>query len=160
FGNVGTNGMALGGGIFNSAGANSILMNVTIASNACIANGTNFYGANGIQAGVQIANTNGTLRLHNSIIAYPGTNSNAYGLITDDGFNISSDGSANFASGSSYNYTDPKLGPLANNNGPTLTMNLLSISPAIDFGDSSGAPSTDQRGFARPNGGGFDIGAV
>jgi hypothetical protein len=38
-------------------------------------------------------------------------------------------------------------------------MALLSNSPAIDSGDSSGAPSTDQRGFFRPFGDGVDMGA-
>jgi hypothetical protein len=154
------NGNALGGGVFNAAGATSIWMNVTIASNFCFASGTGFVGTNGFSQGAQAANSNGVLELHNSIIAYGGTNGNAFGPITDLGFNISSDGSASFASGASYNYTDPQLGPLQNNFGPTLTMNLLPISPAIDFGDSIGAPPTDQRGFPRPNGGGVDIGAV
>lgn len=106
-----------------------------------------------------MANTNGTLRLHNSIIAYGGTNGNAFGPITDDGFNISSDGSANFDSGASYNYTDPKLAPLDYYTGPTLCMALLSNSPAVDFGDNSDAPPTDQRGYPRPYGNGVDIGA-
>jgi hypothetical protein len=152
----------LGGGVFNAAGATSIWMNVTIASNNCIGNGTGFVGINGFSAGSQVANTNsnGMLELHNSIIAYGGTNGNAFGPISDLGFNISSDGSANFQSGASYNYTDPQLGPLTNNFGPTLTMNLLPDSPAIDFGDSFEAPPTDQRGFPRPNGDGVDIGAV
>ena len=67
-----------------------------------------FSGTNGFAAGVQIANTNGTLQLLNSIVAYGGTNGNAYGPITDLGFNISSDGSANFRS-LSFNFTDPQL---------------------------------------------------
>jgi len=57
------------------------------------------------------------------------------------------------------NNTDPKLGPLANNGGPTLTMALLPGSPAIDAGNTSLAPATDQRGFPRPAGLAADIGA-
>jgi hypothetical protein len=38
-------------------------------------------------------------------------------------------------------------------------MALLPVSPAIDFGDSAGLPSTDQRGFVRPFGDGPDMGA-
>jgi hypothetical protein len=97
--------------------------------------------------------------LHNSIVAYGGTNGNSYGPVTDDGYNICSDGTAQLFGGSSYNFTDPKLGPLANYGGPTLCMALLSNSPAIDFGDSSGIPNTDQRGYVRPFGAGADIGA-
>ena len=64
---------------------------------------------------------------------------------------------------------NPLLGPLQNNGGPTLTRALLSGSPALDKGHSSGS-ATDQRGFPRtfdnpmiPNaigGDGTDIGAV
>jgi hypothetical protein len=56
-------------------------------------------------------------------------------------------------------FTDPKLGPLADNGGPTLTMALLPGSPAIDAGNTSLAPATDQRGFSRPAGRAADIGA-
>jgi hypothetical protein len=153
------NGAALGGGLYNSTNANCTLMNDTIVSNYCIAIGPPLLGTNGFAAGVQIANTNGTLQLINTIIAYGGTNGNAFGPITDLGFNISSDGSANFQSGSSYNFTDPLLGPLANYGGPTLCMALLSNSPAIDNADPSDFPSTDQRGFVRPIGNGPDMGA-
>jgi hypothetical protein len=56
---------------------------------------------------------------------------------------------------------DPRLGPLANNGGPTQTFALLSGSPAIDAIPSVGAgcPPTDQRGMQRPQGPGCDIGA-
>jgi len=54
---------------------------------------------------------------------------------------------------------DPALGPLADNGGPTFTMALLSDSPAIDAGDDSSCPLTDQRGIARPQGPHCDIGA-
>jgi hypothetical protein len=56
-------------------------------------------------------------------------------------------------------FPDPKLGPLADNGGPTLTMALLPGSPAIDAGNTSLAPATDQRGFPRPAGLAADIGA-
>ncbi|HEX4480452.1 MAG TPA: IPTL-CTERM sorting domain-containing protein [Rudaea sp.] len=58
---------------------------------------------------------------------------------------------------------DPKLGPLANNGGPTLTRALLPASPAINAGDNSSTSNltTDQRGagFARIVGPAVDIGA-
>jgi len=75
------------------------------------------------------------------------------------GFNISDDGSAAFASSGSYNFTDPKLGPLDYYGGPTPCMALLPGSPAIDTGSNVGAPATDQRGFPRPNNGVVDMGA-
>jgi hypothetical protein len=54
---------------------------------------------------------------------------------------------------------DPKLGALANNGGTTQTMALLTGSPAINAGNNTGCPTTDQRGIARPQGGVCDIGA-
>ena len=44
---------------------------------------------------------------------------------------------------------DPRLGPLADNGGPTQTMALLPSSPAINAGNSAIAPATDQRGQTR-----------
>ena len=96
--------------------------------------------------------------LVNAILA---TNfSNCYGLFGDGGHNLSSDASCAFTGAGSLNNVDPKLGPLANNGGPTLTMALLSGSPAIDAGNTSLAPTTDQRGFPRPAGLAADMGAV
>jgi hypothetical protein len=154
------NGSALGGGVYNGVNATSFWMNVTIASNLCVANGPNFGGTNGFSAGAQIANTNGVAWLRNSLLAYSGTNGNVWGTpVTDAGFNISDDGSAAFASGTSYNFTDPRLAPLDYYGGPTLCMALLAGSPAIDTGSKTGVPATDQRGFSRPYNGVADRGA-
>ena len=60
---------------------------------------------------------------------------------------------------------DPLLGPLADNGGFTQTHALGPGSPAIDAGDPTNCPATDQRGFPRPidgdgiNGPRCDIGA-
>jgi predicted outer membrane repeat protein len=53
--------------------------------------------------------------------------------------------------------TDPLLGPLAANGGPTMTRALLPGSPALDFGQ--GCPAVDQRNVARPQGPACDSGA-
>jgi hypothetical protein len=84
---------------------------------------------------------------------------NCSGTVTDAGHNLSSDGSCAFNGAGSMNNTDPKLGPLADNGGPTLSMALLPGSPAINAGDPASAPTTDQRGIPRPQGPGVDIGA-
>ncbi|MEP7013215.1 MAG: choice-of-anchor Q domain-containing protein [Acidobacteriota bacterium] len=57
---------------------------------------------------------------------------------------------------------DPRLGPLADNGGPTLTHKPLSGSPVIDAGDPAipSPPATDQRGFARIVGPAVDLGSV
>lgn len=56
----------------------------------------------------------------------------------------------------------PRLGPLADNGGPTLTHMLRSTSPAIDTGNNDMALAFDQRGtgFPRIFGANADIGAV
>lgn len=58
---------------------------------------------------------------------------------------------------------DVKVGPLADNGGPTMTRALHFDSPAIDKGNSGActqtAMSVDQRAFDRPQGSGCDIGA-
>ena len=46
--------------------------------------------------------------------------------------------------------TDPLLGPLTDNGGPTQTMALLPGSPAIGAGTAVAGVTTDQRGVARP----------
>jgi predicted outer membrane repeat protein len=57
---------------------------------------------------------------------------------------------------------DPKLGPLQDNGGSTLTHALLKGSPAINKGTSTGAPTTDERGYKRdsqPDIGAYEYGA-
>jgi hypothetical protein len=169
----GVEGTGEGGGVYNNGVFTAV--NVTFASNSVAHGHDRTYITNntGFADGANVAN--GTIWLRNSILAYPGTNNNAWGTITDGGYNISSDGSANFNSGSSFNFTDPLLQGLADNGGPTLTMALPPdkpivwspgqakgfhhTSPAVDFGTADGAPTTDQRGFPRPSGLGVDIGA-
>jgi predicted outer membrane repeat protein len=55
---------------------------------------------------------------------------------------------------------DPLLGSLAYNHGSTQTMLPGVGSPAIDAGNDTGCPTTDQRGIVRPQGAHCDIGAV
>src|SRR5438477_1059179 len=92
----------------------------------------------------------------------------ASGMIRSLGYNLCSDDCSGFltATGDQIN-TDPMLGPLQDNGGPTFTHALLSGSPAIDSGDPSFDPNAfrppllyDQRGdgFARVNDH-IDIGA-
>lgn len=56
--------------------------------------------------------------------------------------------------------TDPMLGPLQDNGGPTQTMFLLAGSSALDAGYNPTCAATDQRGLPRPQGPNCDIGAV
>jgi hypothetical protein len=103
----------------------------------------------------------------NSIIAgnlvdFTGTGTDVFGDFTSGGHNLIGDGSGSTGFGISGksdqvgtpdNPIDPMLAPLANNGGPTKTRALLAGSPAIDHGDTTIAPPTDQRGVARPRDG-------
>jgi uncharacterized repeat protein (TIGR01451 family) len=88
------------------------------------------------------------------------------GTIASRGFNIDGDGSCRLVSTGDRSRTDPMLGPLADNGGPTPTHALLPGSPAIDRGSNQECPENDQRGFPRPEDGNLDgamvcdIGAV
>jgi hypothetical protein len=73
---------------------------------------------------------------------------------SDAGHNIVEDGTCIEAPNSSSGA--PRLGPLAQNGGPTLTHALLPGSPAIDAGDDGACPETDQRGRLRPEDGDRD----
>jgi hypothetical protein len=77
------------------------------------------------------------------------------------GFNLDSGTSCRLSQPTDLSNTDPLLGPLADNGGPTQTQALQPGSPAIDHGGTSanGCPPTDQRGITRPQGPACDIGA-
>jgi len=140
------------------------LTNCTLARNTAVGGGG---GAGGIAGGGSpgapgvAGSAYGGLRsgvaVLNCILA---TNqpANCSGWVNDIGYNLSSDAGC-FTNSTSGNGVDPRLAPLADNGGPTLTMALLPDSPAIDAGDTSLAPATDQRGFPRPAGLAADIGA-
>jgi predicted outer membrane repeat protein len=116
--------------------------------------------------------TSGTFNVRNTIVAlnlvaFAGTGPDVSGLFTSQGHNLIGDvtGGTGFTDGVSgdivgtnANPIDPKLDTLANNGGKTKTRALLAGSPAIDRGDNSLLPPTDQRGagFARKNDGNGD----
>jgi hypothetical protein len=138
-----------GGGIESSGLGTTTLLNVTISGNAATF---------GIPGG-GIRNAGGTVALKNTIVA-DNVGGNCGGNLVSQGHNLSSDTSCvSFNAAGDLNSTDPKLGPLQNNGGPTFTEALLPSSPAIDAGDNNGCPSTDQRGVSRAQGGACDIGA-
>jgi hypothetical protein len=65
------------------------------------------------------------------------------------GYNLDSDGTCSLTEPTDLSNTNPMLGPLADNGGPTQTHALLWTSPAIDAG-SCGDMTTDQRGMPCP----------
>lgn len=100
----------------------------------------------------------GNLTITGSIVANNGGGNCGETAPSDGGHNLESANTCGFTLSSDLVNIDPKLGPLANNGGPTQTLALLTGSPAIDAGGST-CPSTDQRGVTRPQGPACDIGA-
>jgi predicted outer membrane repeat protein len=145
-----------GGGMDLSSGATATLTNTTLYINRADLGGGLF------------SNLGSTVKLKNTIVAAslarnglsPSLNcDNGGSPVQSLGHNLADDNSCNLnATGDRPGITDAKLGPLADNGGPTLTHMPLADSEAIDNG--SGCPPTDQRGVARPIGPACDIGAV
>ncbi|MFY7886345.1 MAG: choice-of-anchor Q domain-containing protein, partial [Dolichospermum sp.] len=184
-----------GGGIYNESRGNLNLSNNTITNNTSTSNFNTSGGTGGgiyneINGGLN-NNAKGVVNAKNTIIAgnfdTPNNsvtsstlNPDLYGPINGDNNNLI--GNLSGASGSVGTGTDlvnpnPKLGPLQNNGGITLTHAVLSNSPAINKGNNLLVPLDsmdidgdgnkteqipfDQRGtgFSRIIGGTVDIGA-
>ena len=141
-----------GGGLYAPTG--SVTLNhVSFSGNKALPSHS------GAGKGASIFAAGSVVRLVNSILVSGQSGSNCFGALIDDGHNISSDASCNFTSAGSLNNTDPRLGPLADNGGPTPTLALLPGSPAINAADDTACATIDQRGVSRPQFEKCDIGA-
>jgi predicted outer membrane repeat protein len=150
-----------GGGIWATT---ATLLNCTIVENIALTGGGLFH------------NPGGTFNVRNTIVAlnlveFGGTGPDLSGNFASQGHNLigSGPGGTGFTNGvngdlvgTAANPIDPKLGPLANNGGRTRTHALLAESRAIDAGDNSILPPTDQRGggFPRKKDGNGDGAAI
>lgn len=162
----GDGGSARGGAIFSSNLMQ--IVNCTLATNNATGGPAGINplpdnsGDKGGSLGGNVYRLGGQLSLHNTILAKgtsgPNFSGNTGGI--DAGYNLSSDASCSFNSTfHSRNNVNARLAPLAANSGPTPTMALQTNSPAIDAGDPNFCLLTDQRGVARSQGNGCDIGA-
>jgi len=156
-----------GGGIYNYAGNGSAT--VTVTNSTFSDNFAEFGG------GIDNIGSGATVTVGNTILNAGSSGANIYnefgGAVTSLGYNLSSDAGVTNANGGTGDLTapgdqtntDPLLGPLQGNGGPTFTHELLASSPAIDAGDPSFTPppAYDQRGsgFQRVFNGRVDIGA-
>jgi hypothetical protein len=152
------------GGITNVAyltgNAIVLLVNSTIANNTVSGNG---------QAGSQLfsgrsdfGTGQASIQLRNTLVAGTGLRPTLFadtgGTFVSQGHNLSSDSGSGFLTGpGDLINTNPLLGSLQNNGGPTKTMALLASSPALNAGDSAQLGVADQRGVVRS--GGVNIGA-
>jgi predicted outer membrane repeat protein len=145
-----------GGGIW---AASATLLNCTVVENSAHTGG-----------GVFRFLLDGTFSVRNTIVAlnlvdFTGTDPDVSGSFTSPGHNLIGDGTGGtgFTNGvngdivgTNISPIDPKLGPLAMNGGKTKTHALLAGSLAIDHGDNTGVPATDQRGLPRKKDGNGD----
>lgn len=161
--------------IYNSVLATTIVSNSTISGNSGGGIYTDF-GAptggssvfNSTMSDNQVEIANGGAYIKNTIFnVSPGGHSivsDGFSTIMSGGYNVSSDDGAGYLNGAGDQInTDPMLGPLQNNGGPTFTHALLLGSAAINAGDPIFVPPPDydQRGpgFDRVRNGRIDIGS-
>lgn len=138
---------SLGGGLLNR-GQMDIIQG-TVAANS----------AAGYGGGI---GNEGVLTLTNTLIAGNNNgNCSSSATIISLGSNLDSDGSCLLNGPTDLAGVNPRISSLGYNGGSTETHVPLLGSPAIDQGKNLLAEgiTTDQRGSARPQGGGFDIGA-
>ncbi len=135
-----------GGGVYEGNGGtpNTLnLNNVTITDNAAVNDGGGMY----VSSTVNLKNTimAGNTAGDDSHECYGTLNSQGYNLIQATAYcTVGGDTTGNITG------TDPLLGALANNGGPTSTHALSIGSPAIDAGNNLTCAAADQRGETRP----------
>lgn len=141
-----------GGGVLSDNGASVIFSNSTIAYNQAESDST----GGGVGGGVR-QNGGAFFNLYDSIVAQNGTgaggsDSGCSGNFAGDGNVVSaSAGCASLGASTNQFVGSALIGPLADNGGPTKTIKLLTLSPALGY--ALDCPKTDQRGVNRPNNG-------
>jgi hypothetical protein len=137
---IARNSAGSGGGIYVSDGS-ATLIHVTLANNEAVDS----------SGGIRLAGGRASLTVQNTICVDP--------IVADARIAVTQLG-GNLIGGNA------RLGPLADNGGPTPTMALSPGSPAIDAGvntlavTAAGTPlTTDQRGLGRISGSAVDLGA-
>ncbi|MBI2301280.1 MAG: HYR domain-containing protein [Armatimonadetes bacterium] len=134
-----------GGGMYNMANTPT-LTNVTFAGNTAAREGGAFW------------NNWQHMQMRN-VIVWGNTPARTGGGYTDIYYSVKEGGLTGDEFGDHIITEDPRLGTLGNYGGFTETIPLLPGSSAIDTANAAYAPDTDQRGVARPQGAGYDIGA-
>jgi uncharacterized repeat protein (TIGR01451 family) len=163
-----------GSGITN--GNTLIIMNTTISHNSGVSAAIYSSGkleiynstvvdnqGSGILIFTGMASLQNTILANNSIVDCGFATHYGGGTVTSLGFNIIGNNDGCTLSDEDITQSDPVLGPLEDNGGPTFTRALQAGSPAINAGNPAGCSGsegllmTDQRGL--PRAGRCDIGA-
>ncbi len=164
---VSGNSAGSGGGVANSLLESSfvVVTNSTIASNSARD------GGGGVRQEGSSGDFARSITLRNTLVALNASPAgpDVLGPSVTATFSLIGDGAGSELTNSDGNQVgnvspngspiDPRLGPLADNGGPTATRALLAGSPAIDAASAHDCPATDQRGVSRPQGAGCDIGS-
>ncbi len=163
---ISRNAAALGGGIENSdraGGAAVIVLSSTVALNSARHSG------GGIHNGEEGFENFNSVILRNTLVARNSAPDGPDAVRAFAQFSLIGDGTGSGLTNTNGNQVgkvapnsgviNPGLGALADNGGPTRTHALLAGSPAIDAASATDSPATDQRGVARPQGAGDDIGS-
>jgi len=145
-----------GAGIY-TFGANITVMNSTFSGNSAL-----------LSEGGVISKHGGEMTIGDTVLdagASGETIFNDGGTVTSLGYNLASDNGGGVLTGPGDQInTNPMIGPLEDNGGPTLTHALLPDSPAINAGDPTFTPPPlyDQRGsrFDRVVNSRIDIGSL
>lgn len=161
------------GGIGIATGGSATIVNTTISGNVSESDGgggLDIYGtvhltnstvvSNVALAGGGLRNGGGAVTVANTILAYNAPGGDCAGPIRSNGHNLSGDATCGFTTAGDLANTDPLLGALADNGGPTPTHMPHGDSPTINAGGNAGCPADDQRGVTRPQAPVCDIGAV
>lgn len=169
-----------GGIVIVDPGSKLDVINSTISGNSAVDAGGGFYLSAGLTNLTNSTVTNNTaskgggldittgLILSNTLVTgnTASDGGDCSGFVISRGYNLDSDNTCTLTEPTDITGTDPLLGPLQDNGGPTVTHALLPGSPAIDHipptdcTDDGGNPvTTDQRGVTRPQGTACDIGA-
>jgi CSLREA domain-containing protein len=150
-----------GGGLYDAFGQLE-LFNTTVSNNTAANGGGVFI----------LANINTATHTQNSLIAGNSASTSGpdcLGILNSQGYNLvqNTTGCTFAATTGDITKVNPRLGPLQNNGGATVTQALLVNSPAINAGNPAGCKdnnsvtlTTDQRGMPRPfDGSRCDIGS-
>jgi hypothetical protein len=177
----GDGGSGAGGAIFLHQGTLTLSFNTIVggsASGGSVRSANPQSGGNGVGGGVYV-HSGATLNMDHTIIsgntttagtttngsAGAATDADLSGAISSSGHNLvnARGGSSGFIGSDFADGTDPNLGSLQNNGGPTSTFLPQAGSAVIDADTSAncnGGYATDQRGAPRPFAAGCDTGAV